>query len=160
MYELTAEQQKQKSRIRTGALVSGGLVALVVAVVAFFVTGGLGALLRWVVILVAAGGLGYLAYRTSYNTGVAKAVCKKCGTAFGIREVERHERVVGTEERREIEPVKPASKTERGTNRVTTWTEEKVENTAIDEGFKCHDRTERTWTTTREKDKTEEDVPA
>lgn len=160
MQELTAEQQRQRGRIRIGAMVAGSLVAIVVAFVVFFVTGGLGPIVRGVVIVAITGGLGYFAYRTSYNSGVAKAVCKKCGTAFAIREVERHERLLGTEQRREIEPIKPATKIDRGINRVTTWTEEKVEITAIDECLKCHDRTERTWTMSRDKDKTEEEVPA
>lgn len=159
MHELTTEQQKQKSRIRTGAMVSGGLLAFVAAAITFFVTGGLGPILRAVVVLVVGGGLGYLAYRTSYNAGVAKAVCKQCGTAFAIREVERTERLLGTEQRRETELLKPATKTDRGINRVTTWTEEKVEITAVDECSSCHDRNVRTWTMSRDKDKTEEEVP-
>jgi hypothetical protein len=113
-----------------------------------------------VLIIAAAGALGYFAYRTSYNSGVAKAVCKKCGTAFAIREVERHETILGTEERRQVEQLKPPSKVDRGINRVTTWTEEKLEVTAVDECMKCHDRNERTWTMTRDKNKVEEEVPA
>lgn len=160
MNDLTAEQQKQKSRIRTGALMSAALVAIVAAIVAFFATDAVAPALRVVVMLAAAGGLGWLAFRTAYNAGVAKAVCRKCGTAFAIREVDRTERVLGLEQRREIETLKPATEERPGLNRVTTWTEEKVEVTAIDECMNCHDRNSRTWTMTRDKDKVEQELPA
>ena len=160
MIDLSAEQQRQKSKIRTGSMMAAGLVALSVATLTFFATGGLGPILRGVVIIVVTGALSWFAYRTSYNARVAKAVCKKCGTAFGIREVERSERVISLEQRREIESLKPATADEAGVNRVTTWTEEKVEVTAVDECANCHDRQARTWTMSRDKDKTEEEVPA
>src|SRR5690606_31314822 len=98
------------------------LVGIVVAAIAFFVTDGLGPVLRVVVMLVAAAVLGWLAFRTAYNASVAKAVCTQCGTAFAIREVERNERVLGLEQRREIETLKPATADAPGLNRVTTWT--------------------------------------
>lgn len=160
MSALTAEQQALKSKITTGAIVLGAIVGLIVALLVFWLAGNTGDIARWVLTLFLGAGAGFFIYRWNYNSGVAKAVCKKCGTAFGIREAERHEQVVGVEQKRKIEPLKPASKMDRGTNKITTWSEEKVEVTAIDECFNCHDRTERKWTTTRERDKTEEEVPA
>jgi hypothetical protein len=159
MHELTAEQQKQKDKVRTGATVSGVLLAIVVAFMTHFATPAMEPVMRWPLIAVLAAGLGYLAYRTSYSNGVAKAKCAKCGTPFSIREVERRETLLGNEQRRQVEQIKPATKLDRGIDRVTTWTEEKVEITAVDECMKCHDRNERTWVMTRDKDKVEEEVP-
>lgn len=157
---LTPEQQGLKTRITTGAIIWAIIAGLVLALIAFWLMGNAGDILRWLVTLIAGAGAGYLVFRWSYNSGVAKAVCQKCGTAFGIREVERHETVIGSEQRRKVEAGRPSTKMDRGTNKVTLWTEEKIEVTAIDECFKCHDRTERKWTTTRELDKKEEEVPA
>ena len=160
MDALSPEQQALKSKITTGAIIWGVVAGLIVALLAFWLLGNAGDLVRWIGSIVLGGGAGYGAYRWSYNSGVAKAVCQKCGTAFGIREVERSEHLIGSEQRQKIEALKPRTKMDRGTKKVTTWLEEKVEVTAIDECFKCHDRTERKWTTTREKDRTEEEVPA
>lgn len=160
MAQLTPEQQGLKTRIRTGAVIWGVIAGLVVALLAFWLLGNAGDIWRWSGTIVLGAAAAFLVYRTSYNSGVAKAVCKKCGTAFGIREVERHEAVIGSEQRQKTEPGKPASKLDRGTKKVTTWREEKVEITAIDECFTCHDRTERKWTVTREADKEETEVPA
>lgn len=160
MVQLTPEQRGLKTKITTGAIIWGVVAALIVALLAFWLLANGGDIIRWGGAIVLGGVAGFLAYRTSYNSGVAKAVCKKCGTAFGIREVDRREEVIGTEQRRKIETGRPASKLDRGTNKITTWTEEKVEVTAIDECFNCHDRTERKWTTTREANKEETEVPA
>lgn len=160
MAQLTSEQQGLKTKITTGAIIWGVVAGLIVALLSFWLLANAGDVVRWGVSIVLGAVVGFLAYRMSYNSGVAKAVCKKCGTAFGIREVDRREQVIGTEQRRKIEPGKPASKMDRGTNKVTTWTEEKVEVTAIDECFNCHDRTERKWTITREANKEETEVPA
>lgn len=157
--DLTAEQQALKTRITTGAITWGVIAGLIVALLVFWMLGNAGDIIRWIGTVALGGAAGYFVHRWSYSSGVAKAVCNKCGTAFGIREVERHEQVTGAEQRRKIEPGKPASKMDRGTNKVTTWTEEKIEVTAIDECFKCHDRTERKWTTTRDKEKEEVEVP-
>jgi DNA-directed RNA polymerase subunit M/transcription elongation factor TFIIS len=158
--DLSPEQQGLKTSITTGAVITGVIVGLVVALLAFWLAGSLADIWRWLLTLVLGGGAGFLTYRLRYNSGVAKAVCPKCGTAFGIREVEKHEEVIGIEQKRKIEPIKPADKMGRGASKVTTWTEEKLEVTAIDECFKCHNRTERKWQTTRDKDKTETEVPA
>jgi hypothetical protein len=158
--DLTPEQQGLKAKITTGAIVTGIIVALVVALLVFWLAANTGEIWRWVLAVVAGAGLGLLTYRLRYNAGVAKAVCPKCGTAFGIREVERREAVIGIEEKRKITPARAASKTDRGTNKVATWTEERVEVTVVDECFKCHNRTERKWQTSRDKDKKEEEVPA
>lgn len=160
MDALTPEQQSLKSRITTGAIIWGVVAALVVALLTFWLAANTPEFVRWGLTLVLAAGIGFFVYRWRYNSGVAKAVCRKCGTAFGIREVERHEQVTGSEQRQKIEPARGASKMDRGTNKVTTWTEEKVEVIAIDECFKCHDRNERKWTITREADKRETEVPA
>ena len=159
MAQLTPDQRGLKTKITTGAIIWGVVAGLVVALLAFWLLANAGDIVRWGGAIVLGGLVGFFSYRTSYNSGVAKAVCKKCGTAFGIREVERHETVIGSEQRQKIEPSGPASKLDRGTNRITTWTEEKVEVTAIDECFNCHDRTERKWTTTREANKQETEVP-
>jgi hypothetical protein len=160
MSALTPEQQQLRTKIFTGAIILGVIVSLVVALLVFWLSGNAGEIMRWLLTLVLGAAAGFFAYRWSYNSGVAKAVCQKCGTAFGIREVERHEQVIGTEQRQKIERARAASKLDRGTNKVTTWTEEKVEVVAVDECFNCHDRTERKWTRTREADKRETEVPA
>jgi len=157
---LTSEQRSLKSKITTGAILWGVIGGLVVALLAFWALGNAGDIVRWGATIVLGGAAGFLVYRWNYNSGVAKAICKKCGTAFGIREVERHEQVTGSEARRRVEPGRPPSKVDRGTSKVTTWTEEKIEVTAIDECFNCHDRTERKWTATREIDKHETEAPA
>jgi hypothetical protein len=159
MMDLTPEQQGLKTKITTGAIITGVIVGLIVALLTFWLAANLGDFWRWVLTVLLGGGIGFLTYRWRYNSGVAKAVCPKCGTAFGIREVERHEEVTGIEQKRKIEPAK-ADKMGRGSNKVTTWTEEKLEVTAVDECFKCHNRTERKWQTARDKDKTETEVPA
>jgi hypothetical protein len=158
--DLTPEQQGLKTRITTGAIIWGVVAGLIVALLAFWLAGNTPDWVRWGLTLVLGGAAGFFTYRTSYNSGVSKAICKKCGTAFGIREVERSERVIGSEQRRKVEAGRPATKMDRGTSKVTVWTEEKLEVTAIDECFKCHDRTERKWTTTRDLDKQETEVPA
>lgn len=158
--DLTPEQQGLKTKIAMSAFLWGIIAGLVVALLAFWLLGNAPDWVRWGVTLIAGGAAGYLTYRMSYNAGVAKAICKKCGTAFGIREIERHEAVIGSEQRRKVETGRPASKADRGTSKVTTWTEEKVEVTAVDECFNCHNRTERKWITTHDRDKTETEVPA
>jgi hypothetical protein len=158
--DLTPEQQGLKTKITTAAVLWAIIVALVAALVVFWIGANAPEWLRWVLTIIVGAVAGYLTFKLSYNSGVAKSVCKKCGTAFGIREVERTEQVVGIEQKRKVEAGQPASKTDRGTSKVTTWTEEKVEITAIDECFKCHDRTERKWTVNRDKDTTETEVPA
>lgn len=160
MDALSSEQQAVKSKITTGAIIWGVIVGLLVALVAFLVLGNAPDWLRWLLTVVLGGVAGGLVFRFRYNAAVAKAVCRKCGTAFGIREVERHERFLSSEPKQKSEAGKPATKLDRGTNKLTTWTEEKYEVTAVDECFRCHDRTERKWQVTRETDKKETEVPA
>jgi hypothetical protein len=158
--ELTPEQQGLKTKIRTGAILWGVIAGLIIALLAFWLGANAPDWVRWGLTVILGAGAGFLVYRMNYNSGVAKAVCKKCGTAFGIREVARNEQILGSEQRQKLMPVKAASKVERGSNKLTTWTEVKVEVTAIDECFNCHNRTERKWQTTRETDKVETEVPA
>lgn len=159
MYELTVEQQKQKDKVRTGGKVSGGLLAMVVAFMSHFAMLGLEPpVLHWGLVVVLSAGLGYFAYRTTVARGIAKATCKKCGTAFSIRESERNEKLLSAEDRKQVEQLKPASEGEPGIDRVTTWVEERVEITAVDECMHCHDRNTRTWTMTHDKNKVEQEV--
>ncbi len=158
--DLTPEQQGVRTKIITGASIWAAIAALVIAVLLFWALTNAPDILRWFVTVIGGAGAGFLIYRWNYNRGVAKAVCRNCGTAFGIREIERTETVVGSEQRQKIEAGKPQSKIDRGTRKVTTWTEEKLEFTAIDECFNCHNRTERKWTMTRDLDKKETEVPA
>lgn len=152
---LSPEQQALKGKITTSAIIWGAVVGIVTALLAFWLLASAGELVRWLVAVIAGPAVGYLTYRWRYSSGVAKAVCKKCGTAFGIREVSRSEQLLSSEERRKVEQVKPATKIDAAVSRAVTWTEEKFEVTAVDECFKCHDRTERKWTVTREKDRAE-----
>jgi hypothetical protein len=152
---LSPEQQALKGKITTGAIAWGAAAGIIVALLAFWLLGNGGELVRWFGAIVLGPAAGYLTYRWLYSTRVAKAVCKQCGTAFGIREVSRSERLLSSERRRKVEQVKPATKIDAAVNRTITWTEEKYEVTAADECFKCHDRTERKWTVTREKDRAE-----
>ncbi len=158
--ELTPDQQGLKTKITTTAVLWSVVVALVAALLVFWIGGNAPDWVRWLLTIIVGALAGYFTFKLSYNSGVAKSVCKKCGTAFGIREVERHENVIGVEQKRKVESGRAASKTDRGTSKVTTWTEEKVEITAVDECFKCHDRTERKWTINRDQDNTETEVPA
>jgi hypothetical protein len=158
--DLTPEQQGLKARIATAAILWAIVITLVAALIVFWLGANAPDWVRWVLTIIVGAVAGYLTFKLSYNSGVAKSVCKNCGTAFGIREVERNEQVVGMEQKRKVEAGRPPSQTDRGTSKITTWTEEKVEITAIDECFKCSDRTERKWTITRDKEKTETEVPA
>lgn len=155
MEGLSPEQQALKGKITTSAIVWGAVTGIVVALLALWLLGSAGELARWLVTIILGPAAGYFTYRWRFSTGVAKAVCKKCGTAFGIREVSRSEQLVSSEQRKKVEQVKPATKIDAAVNRTITWTEEKYEVTAVDECFKCHDRTERKWTVTREKDRAE-----
>jgi len=150
---LSPEQQALKSKITTSAIIWGAVAGVVVALLALLLLREAGELVRWLVTLIVGGAAGYLTYRWLYSSGVAKAVCRNCGTAFGIREVSRSEQLLSSEQRKKVEQVKPATKIDAAVNRTVTWTEEKYEVTAVDECFKCHNRTERTWTVTREKDR-------
>lgn len=152
---LSPEQQALKSKITTGAIIWGLAVGVVVALVAYLLLRDAGDLIRWLVTPIVGGAAGYSTYRWRYSSGVAKAVCKNCGTAFGIREVSRSEQLLASEQRKKVEQVKPATKIDAAVNRTVTWTEEKYEVTAVDECFKCHNRTERKWTVTREQDRAE-----
>ncbi len=153
--ELTPEQRKVKTGIVTGAIILGVVIALVAGFVAFLVSGNFEPWVRWLLVIVLGGGLGFLAYRMSYNSQVAKSVCPKCGTAFGIREVARNEQLVALETKEKVEQVPPEKEGGRATAKRITWTEEKVEVTAVDECSNCRNRTERKWVETREKGKTE-----
>lgn len=155
MNGLTPEQQALKNKITTSAIIWGVVAGIVVALLAFWLLANAGDVIRWGVAIVGGAGVGLLTWRLVHSSSVAKAVCKKCGTAFGIREVSRSERLIGSEQRRKQEQVKPSTKIDAAVNRTITWTEEKYEVTAVDECFKCHDRTERKWTVTREKDRSE-----
>jgi hypothetical protein len=154
MDALTPDQQKVKSRITTSAIVTGVIVGVVIAIIAYLIGGNWNTVMRWIVALVLGGGLGYLTYRLSYNSSVAKAVCPKCGTAFGISEVGRTETLIATETKQKVEAMK-GNKLGGAMNKVTTWVEDKYEVTAIDECSNCHNRTERKWTTTKERDRME-----
>lgn len=152
---LTAEQQALKNKITTSAIVWGVVAGIVIALLAFWLLANAGEIVRWIVAVLAGAAAGFITHRLLYSSGVAKAVCKKCGTAFGIREVSRSEQLLSSEQRKKVEEVKPATKIDARGTRTTTWIEEKYEVTAVDECFKCHDRTERKWTVTREKDRSE-----
>lgn len=152
---LSPEQQALKDKITTSAIIWGVVTGIVVALLAFWLLGNAGELIRWLGAIILGPAAGYLTYRWQYSTAVAKAVCKNCGTAFGIREVARSEQLLSSEQRRKVEQVKPATKIDAAVNRTVTWTEEKYEVTAVDECFNCHNRTERKWTVTREKDRAE-----
>lgn len=155
MNGLSPEQQALKGKITTDAIVWGVIAGAVAALIAFLLLGNAGDFVRWMVVLIVGPAAGYFTYRWRYSSGVAKAVCRKCGTAFGISEVARSEQLVASEQRRKIEQVKPPTKVDAAVTRTITWTEEKYEVTAVDECFNCHDRTERKWTVTREKDRAE-----
>lgn len=152
---LTPEQQALKNKISTSAIIWGVVAGIVVALLAFWLLASAGDVIRWGVTIVGGAAVGFITWRLVHSSGVAKAVCKKCGTAFGIREVSRSEQLIGSEQRKKVEQVKPATKIDAAVNRTITWTEDKYEVTAVDECFKCHDRTERKWTVTREKDRSE-----
>jgi hypothetical protein len=152
---LSPEQQALKGKITTGAIIWGVVAGVVVALLALWLLANAGDVVRWLVAIILGPAVGYFTYRWRFSSDVAKAVCKNCGTAFGIREVGRSEQLLSAEQRKKIEQVKPATKIDAAVNRTVTWTEEKYEVTAIDECFKCHNRTERKWTVTREKDRAE-----
>ena len=152
---LSPEQQALKGKITTSAIIWGASTGIVVTLLAYFLLGNAGEPVRWLVAVIVGPAAGYATYRWRYSSGVARAVCRNCGTAFGIREVARSEQLLASEQRRKIEQVKPATKIDAAVNRTITWTEEKYEITAVDECFKCHNRTERNWTVTREKDRGE-----
>lgn len=158
--QLTPEQQGLKTRITVRAIVTGIAIGLLAGLLVYWLAGNAGDFWRWVLTVLLGAGAAFLSYRVTYNSGVAKSVCGTCGTAFGIREVERREDVVGVEQKRKVAAIKSSDKTARAMNKVTTWAEEKVEITAVDECVKCHARTERKWQVTRDVDKREEDVPA
>jgi len=155
---LTPEQQALKNKITTSAIIWGVVAGIVVALLAFWLLANAGEVIRWGATIVGGGAVGFITWRLVQSAGVARAVCKKCGTAFGIREITRSEQLIGSEQRKKVEQVKPATKIDAAVSRTITWTEEKYEVTAVDECFKCHDRTERKWTVTREKDRSEATV--
>ena len=155
MNGLTTEQQALKNKIATSAIVWGVVAGVVVALLAFWLLADSGDLVRWTVSILGGAVVGFIAGRLLYSSGVTRAVCKKCGTAFGIREVSRSERLLSSEQRKKVEEVKPATKIDARGTRTVTWIEEKYEVTAVDECFNCHDRTERKWTVTRERDRSE-----
>lgn len=152
---LSPEQQALKGKITTRAILWGVVAGIVAALLAFWLLGNAGALVRWLVTIIMGAAAGYFTYRGLYSSGVTKAVCKNCGTAFGIREISRSEQLLSSEQRKKVEQVKPATKIDAATTRTITWIEEKYEVIAVDECFKCHDRTERKWTVTRERDRSE-----
>ena len=114
--ELTPDEQGLKTKITTTAVLWAIVVALVAALLVFWLGGNAPDWVRWMLTIIVGALGGYFTFRLSYNSGVAKSVCKKCGTAFGIREVERHETVLGIEQKRKVERP-PASKTDRGTSK-------------------------------------------
>lgn len=152
---LSPEQQALKGKIKTRAIVWGVVVGIAAALLAFWLLSNAGEFVRWLVTIIVGAAAGYFTYRGLYSSGVAKAVCKNCGTAFGIREVSRSEQLLSAEQRKKVEQVKPATKVDAATTRTVTWIEEKYEVTAVDECFKCHNHTERKWTATRERDRSE-----
>lgn len=152
---LSPEQQALKGKITTGAIMWGVGTGVVAALLAFWLLGDAGEPVRWLVAIILGPAVGYFAYRWRYSSAVARAVCENCGTAFGIREVARSEQLRSSEQRRKVVQVKPATKADAAVNRTVTWTEEKYDVTAVDECFKCHNRTERKWTVTRERDRSE-----
>src|SRR5690606_1778316 len=131
--ELTPEQHGLRSRITTTAVLWAVMAALVAALATFWISANTPEWVRWMLTIVVGVLAGYVTFKLSYNSGVAKSVCKKCGTAFGIHEVERQEAVIGVEQKRKVEVARRSKDGNPGTNRVSTWTEEKVEITAIDE---------------------------
>ena len=157
MTDLAAVQQDLKGKITRWAIIWGVVAGVAVALIVYWIGGNWNTLARWALALVAGGGLGFLTYRMRYNAEVAKAVCGKCGTAFAIREIGQSEGLLSSERREKIETVKAqgAGKLARDTRKTTTWVEEKYEITATDECFSCHNRTDRVWQVTREKDKVE-----
>ena len=158
--ELRPEQQGLKTRIITTAVLWAVIMALVAALVVYWLSANGPEWVRWLLAIIVGGLAGYFTFRLSYNSGVAKSVCKKCGTAFGIHEVERNEAVIGVEQKRKVAVGRRAKDGNPGTSKVTTWTEEKVEITAVDECMNCRDRTERKWTIDRDQDKTVTEIPA
>lgn len=152
---LSPEQRALKGKITSRAIVWGIVAGVAAALLAFWLLGNAGAPVRWLVAFIVGAAAGYFAYRGLYSSGVAKAVCKNCGTAFGIREISRSEQLLSSEQRKKVEQVKPATKIDATTTRTVTWIEEKYEISAVDECFKCHNRTERKWTATRERDRSE-----
>jgi hypothetical protein len=154
MVELTEAQRKVKNKITWQAVVIGVIVGAIAAVLIYLIGGNWNTAVRWIATLLVGAGLGYVVYRWTYQSGVTKSVCPKCGTAFGIREVERKEELLSTETKFTSEQVK-GDKVSGPQTKSTTWTEDKFKVTAIDECSNCNNRTERSWTETRERDKVE-----
>jgi hypothetical protein len=155
MTDLTQDQEKLRTRINRNAIIWGAVAGLIVFLLLFWLAAGLGEAVRWGAAVIGGGAAGFFGYRGLYSSGAGKAKCAKCGTAFSVREVDRKERLLGYEPKRTVEPSGDGKRT------IKTWTEERYEVTATDECSHCHDRTERKWTTTREKDgsEVEEIVP-
>ncbi|HQZ13862.1 MAG TPA: hypothetical protein PK286_13350 [Devosia sp.] len=158
--ELTSEQNALKRKITTTAVLWAVIAALIAGLLVFWAAANAPDWVRWLLTVIVLALAGYLTFKLAYNSGVAKSVCKKCGTAFGIHEVERLEHVLSVEQKRKVSVGRKPKDGDPGTNRVTTWTQEKVEITAVDECFNCRDRTERKWTVDRDGEKTETEVPA
>lgn len=153
MNGLSQEQLELRDRITRSSTIWGVVGGAVVFLLAFWLLAGLGEAIRWGGAIVLGGAAGFFARQRLFSSGAGKARCAKCNKAFSVREVDRSEKFVSSEAKQTADKAdKPSS---AGPRKITTWIEETYAVTAIDECGHCHNRTERKWSTTREKDKKE-----
>jgi len=154
MSRLSQDQIEKRASIQKTATIWGGVVAVIVGLIAIWALSGQGAGIRFGGAGIGAVIAGFLVHRASFNSGAKSAKCAKCNAAFSISRTDRHETLAGSE------PKEQREEQEDKSVKVTTWTEETYDVADTYTCAKCGDATTKTYQTTRRKEEAETIEPA
>ncbi len=153
MANLSSEQQEMRDSLRKSAMIWGGILGVILALLLVWILSGQGAGVRYGVSAVAGLAAAFCIFKWRFSANSDAAKCESCGASYSISRTDRQEEVTGTEAKEETE------EQEDGSTKKTTWTEETV---AVSETYtcsSCQNQTTKDFTTTRRKDEKEEIIP-
>lgn len=128
MAKLSNEQLELKNSIQKSAVIWSVILALVIALLAYWLLSSQGAVVRLGLAALIAAASGYGIFRAIFSSKAKSAKCQQCSAAFSTSLDDRNEVLVDSQQRSESEPL------DGGRVKVTRWVEEKYD---VVDSYKC-----------------------
>ncbi len=154
MSHLSKEQQEKFNKIQKNATMWGGIVGLVVGLLAFWMLGSYGGLIRTIGALVIGVVVAGVMFKKSMSSGAKDAKCPKCNANFSVDLTDTKETLRGSEAKEERD------EKDDGSIEIKTWTEETYDVEKTYTCSSCGDVAVKNSETTKRKDEKTDTIPA